>query len=72
MINKMADDAKCFQALLNGLAKRNYYGAVEFTDDVLKDEIYPETSEEDFRRIHSKCTGLLKVCRSKNKANRAG
>ncbi|XP_005112903.2 COMM domain-containing protein 1 [Aplysia californica] len=60
MIIKMADDAKCFQALLNGLAKRNYYGVKELTDDVLKEEIYPELGQEEFNRLNSKCTGLLK------------
>jgi len=60
MIVKMADDPKCFQALLNGLAKRNYYGSTEFTDEVLKDEIYPNVSQEDFDHIKSKCYSLLK------------
>jgi len=60
MTSKMADDPKCYQALLNGLAKRNYYGSPEFTDEVLKDEIYPELNQEDFNRLISKCSGLLK------------
>ncbi|CAG5118379.1 unnamed protein product [Candidula unifasciata] len=56
----MADNAKRFLALLNGLAKRNYYGQTELTDDVLKEEVYPDISQEDFGRINSRTAGLLK------------
>ncbi|BFZ07534.1 hypothetical protein BsWGS_10573 [Bradybaena similaris] len=60
MTSNMADSAKRYLALLNGLAKRNYYGQAELTDDVLKEEVYPDISQEDFGRINSRTAGLLK------------
>lgn len=60
----MADDSKSFLALLNGLARRNYYGQSEITDEFLKEQIYPETSQEDFEHIQTRCKGLLKVFNS--------
>lgn len=60
----MADDSKSFLALLNGLARRNYYGQSEITDEFLKEQIYPETSQEDFEYIQTRCKGLLKVFNS--------
>ncbi|KAH9499614.1 COMM domain-containing protein 1 [Bulinus truncatus] len=59
MIIKM-DDAKCFLALLNGISRKNYYGHPEITEDYLKQEIYPDSSQEDFTRICSRANGLLK------------
>lgn len=61
MIFKMGDGPKYFLALLNGLARRNYYGHSELTDDVLKEEIYPDISQEEFARISSRAAGLMKV-----------
>lgn len=59
--NKMADDAKCFLGLLNSLTKRIYYGNEEFSDEFLKNEIYPDTPEEEFRKLVTKCRGIIKV-----------
>ncbi|KAK0040983.1 COMM domain-containing protein 1 [Biomphalaria pfeifferi] len=56
----MVDDPKRFLALLNGISRRNYFGHSELTDDFLKQEIYPDASEEDFCRICSRVAGLLK------------
>lgn len=57
----MADDSKNVLALLNGLAKRTYYGETEITDDFLKQEIFPNLSDEDFTNLLSKCSSLIKV-----------
>lgn len=57
----MADDAKCFLGLLNGLTKRIYYGNDEFSDEFLKNEIYPDIPDEEFRKLVTKCMGIIKV-----------
>ncbi|XP_045187297.1 COMM domain-containing protein 1-like [Mercenaria mercenaria] len=57
---KMADDTKNVLALLNGLAKRTYYGESEITDDFLKQEIFPDLSDDDFAGLLSKCSSLIK------------
>lgn len=57
----MADDTKTLVALLNGIAKRSYFGENEITNEFLKSEIYPELPEEDFNNLVSKCSSLLKV-----------
>ncbi|KAK3733028.1 hypothetical protein RRG08_002630 [Elysia crispata] len=56
----MADDAKCFAAFVNGLSKQIYFRNAELTDKVLKEQIYPDISDDDFNRLKSKTTGLLK------------
>ncbi|GFR97969.1 COMM domain-containing protein 1-like [Elysia marginata] len=56
----MADDAKCFVALLNGLSKQIYFQNAEFTDIILKEQIYPDISDDEFNRLKSKTIGLLK------------
>ena len=58
----MADDAKSFLALMNGLARKNYYGQSEITDEFLKEQIYPNLSQEEFDHLLTRCRGLLKVC----------
>jgi hypothetical protein len=60
MIFKMAEDPKCYLALLNGIARRNYYGNTELTDDVLKAEIFPDISQDDFVKIITRTNGLMK------------
>ena len=57
----MADDRRCFGALLNGLARRNYLGDTELTNELLKEQIYPNTSDEEFQQLVTKCTALTKV-----------
>ena len=44
-----ADEAKRFGALLNGVAKRVVFGDGDFSDDVLKNEIYPNADEKSER-----------------------
>ncbi|KAL4238894.1 Copper metabolism (Murr1) domain containing 1 [Mactra antiquata] len=56
----MADDSKNILALLNGLAKRVYYGETEITDEFLKQEIFPNISEDEFSGLVGKCSSLLK------------
>ncbi|XP_046373002.1 COMM domain-containing protein 1-like [Haliotis rufescens] len=56
----MADDPKSTLALLNGIARRNYYGDKDITDSFLKDEIYPDLPEDQFSQLLSRCSSLLK------------
>ena len=58
----MADDAKSLLALMNGLARKTYYGQSEITDEFLKEQIYPNLSQEEFDHLLTRCRGLLKVC----------
>ena len=57
----MADDTKNFAALLNGIAKRNYYGETDLTDEFLKTELFPNISDVDFNSLVLKCTTVMKV-----------
>lgn len=53
--------AKSLSGLLNGIAQKVYYNNTEITEELLKDELYPELSEEEFKALHEKMKGLLKV-----------
>ena len=57
----MADDAKSFLALLNGLSRKTYDGQDEITEEFLKEQIYPESPQEVFDQRLNRCRGLLKV-----------
>ncbi|XP_033105344.1 COMM domain-containing protein 1-like [Anneissia japonica] len=52
--------SKIYLGLLNGIAKRQYYGNEEFTDDFLKSELFPESSEDEFQSVLRKFKNLLK------------
>ncbi|KAL3873347.1 hypothetical protein ACJMK2_036479 [Sinanodonta woodiana] len=56
----MADDPKSLLGLLNGIAKRTYYHEEGITNEFLKSELYPDVQEEDFERLITKCTALMK------------
>ena len=59
----MADEEEVRRTvgLLNGLAKREYYGNKDITDEFLKNELYPDESDENFSTRLTKCKNLLKV-----------
>lgn len=57
----MADEGNSIVGLLNGIAKREYYGNTDITDEFLKEELFPNLSNEEFTAIHTKCSHLLKV-----------
>lgn len=52
---------KALSGLLNGIAQKVYYNNAEITEELLKNELYPELSPEEFRALHEKMKGLLKV-----------
>ena len=57
----MADTPKNFLALLNGIAKRSYYGETEITDELLKSELFPNISDEAFNALLTRAFGIIKV-----------
>ncbi|XP_002736623.1 COMM domain-containing protein 1-like [Saccoglossus kowalevskii] len=57
----MADqESRNLLGLLNGVAKYTYYGDNEVTNEFLKEELYPNISEDEFQKLLMKHTGLLK------------
>ena len=58
---KMADDPKLFLGLLNGVAKRTYYGEADITDELLKSELFSNLSDDEFNALLSRATGIIKV-----------
>ena len=47
--------------LLHGIAKRDYLGAGDITDELMKDELFSEMSQEEFSSLVTKCKTLIKV-----------
>lgn len=58
----MGDESKKLLALLNGIARRTYYGEEDMTDDFLLSQIYPDSPKEESSGLITKCSVLLKVC----------
>lgn len=57
------DTAKSLSGLLNGIAQNVYYRNTEITEELLKNELYPDLLQEEFNALHDKMKGLLKVKR---------
>ena len=58
----MADGgSKSLLGLLNGIARHDFYGDDELSDDVLKQELYTEMPEQEFSSLIHKCRGIVKV-----------
>ncbi|XP_030636614.1 COMM domain-containing protein 1 [Chanos chanos] len=55
-----AESLKSLNGLLNGIAQKVYYGNTDITEDLLKNELYPDLSQEEFQALHEKMRGLLK------------
>lgn len=52
---------KSLSGLLNGIAQKVYYNNSEITEELLKNELYPDLSQEEFKALHEKMKGLVKV-----------
>ncbi|XP_033934226.1 LOW QUALITY PROTEIN: COMM domain-containing protein 1 [Pseudochaenichthys georgianus] len=52
--------SKSLSGLLNGIAQKVYYSNSEITEELLKDELYPELSQEEFKALHEKMKALIK------------
>ncbi|KAJ4921380.1 hypothetical protein JOQ06_025963 [Pogonophryne albipinna] len=55
--------SKSLSGLLNGIAQKVYYSNSEITEELLKDELYPELSQEEFTALHEKMKALIKMKR---------
>ncbi|XP_072182383.1 COMM domain-containing protein 1-like [Diadema setosum] len=59
----MAEDEKTISkvsSLLNGIAKRDYLGVEGITDELMKEELFSDLSEDEFANLLTKCKSLLK------------
>lgn len=45
---------------MNGIAQKVYYNNPEITEELLKNELYPDLSQDEFKALHEKMRGLLK------------
>ncbi|XP_029913989.1 COMM domain-containing protein 1 [Myripristis murdjan] len=55
-----AEATKSLSGLLNGIAQKVYYNNEEITEELLKSELYPELSQDEFTALHEKMKALLK------------
>ncbi|KAJ8285090.1 hypothetical protein COCON_G00039400 [Conger conger] len=55
-----ADSSKSLNGLLNGIAQIVYYNNSEITEELLRNELYPDLSVEEFHVLLEKMKGLLK------------
>lgn len=53
--------SKSLSGLLNGIAQKVYYNNSDITEELLKTELYPDLSPEEFRALHDRMKSLLKV-----------
>lgn len=56
-----AEAARALSGLLNGVAQKVYFGKAEITEELLREQLFPELSPEDFRVLYERMSGLLKV-----------
>lgn len=52
---------KSLSGLLNGITQKVYYNNTEITEELLKNELYPDLPQEDFNALYERMKGLLKV-----------
>ncbi|KAI4547163.1 hypothetical protein MG293_003718 [Ovis ammon polii] len=54
------ESSKCLSGLLSGLAQDTFYGHPGITEELLRSQLYPEVSLEEFRPFLAKMKGILK------------
>ncbi|KAK6488762.1 COMM domain-containing protein 1 [Huso huso] len=54
------ESSKYLSGLLNGIAQNTYYENKEITEELLKNELYPDISQEEFHALLEKMKGVLK------------
>uniref|UniRef100_A0A4W2FF66 COMM domain-containing protein 1 n=2 Tax=Bos TaxID=9903 RepID=A0A4W2FF66_BOBOX len=54
------EGSKCLSGLLSGLAQDTFYGHPGITEELLRSQLYPEVSLEEFRPFLAKMKGILK------------
>lgn len=55
------EGSKSLSGLLSGLAQDTFYGHPGITEELLRSQLYPEVSLEEFRPFLAKMKGILKV-----------
>ncbi|KAM9856793.1 COMM domain-containing protein 1 [Aulostomus maculatus] len=55
-----AEATKSLSGLLNGIAQKVYYHNSEMTEELLRRELYPDLSRDEFTDLHEKMRGFLK------------
>ncbi|XP_060086508.1 COMM domain-containing protein 1 [Heteronotia binoei] len=56
----LLEAAKPLLGLLNGIAQASYYGNAEITEELLRDQLYPDLAPQEFRALQAKMTGIVK------------
>ena len=56
----MAAADKNYVGLLNGLARRTYFAEENITDEFLKQELFPDLSQDEFDALLKRCDNLMK------------
>jgi len=57
----MSDPNKMLVALINGIIRLDYYGDNTITEELLKQELYPEETSDNFAALLNKIRALIKV-----------
>ncbi|KAM6460165.1 COMM domain-containing protein 1 [Liasis olivaceus] len=52
--------AKPLLGLLNGIAQAIYYGNTEITEELLREQLYPEMASQEFGVLFAKMKGIVK------------
>ncbi|XP_035516782.1 COMM domain-containing protein 1 [Morone saxatilis] len=53
-------EAKSLSGLLNGIAQRVYYGNPEVTEQLLREQLFPDLNQDQFTALHDRMKALLK------------
>jgi len=57
----MSDPNKMLVGLINGIIRLDYYGDNSITEELLKQELYPDESSDSFVALLHKMRTLIKV-----------
>ena len=57
----MSDPHKMLMGLINGLVRLDYYGDNTITEELLKEELYPDESSDNFGALLHKIRTVIKV-----------
>ncbi|CAH1791229.1 unnamed protein product [Owenia fusiformis] len=52
-------EGKVLLALLNGLARKEYYNEADINDDMLKEQLFPDTPDDEFAHIKQRASSII-------------
>ncbi|XP_075905010.1 COMM domain-containing protein 1 [Nelusetta ayraudi] len=55
-----AEAARALSGLLSGIAQKVFFDKAEITEELLREQLFPELSTGDFRTLYDRMSGLLK------------